>query len=353
GYAVRGETVLAQAEPDDAALADLAEGEAAGEIIAEGDTDYPAEEAVIEEEVAAPAAPSLAEAPAADGDEHDRIASLIASSVSEGGQAGEDREVNAPQAEEPSAASGGVFRDCGACPEMATIPAGSFVMGSPAGEPARQPQEGPQVEVTIPRPFALGAKEVTFEQWDACVADGACAAHAPYDAGWGRGARPVVNVSWEDAQAYAEWLSEKTGHTYRLPSEEEWEYAARAGAVTPFADGAFISTDQANFDGGHPYGGEAGDIRGRTTPVGAFAANPFGLYDMNGNVWEWVADCWSASHDNAPADGAARGGDCSSRVLKGGAWNTGGWRLRAGHRIGKSETAREYDNGFRVARDLG
>ena len=348
------EIVLAEAGPDDLVLAELAEGEAVGDIIAEGDTDYPADEV---EAAAAPETPNLAEGSAGDGGEHDRIASLIASSVSDEeqteGLAGDDRETNAPQAEEHHAAPGDVFRDCPICPEMATIPAGSFVMGSPADEPARQPQEGPQVEVTIPRAFALGAKEVTFEQWDACVADGACAAYAPYDAGWGRGARPVVNVSWEDAQAYADWLSKKTGHAYRLPSEEEWEYAARAGAKTPFAAGAFISTDQANFDGAHPYGGDPGKIRGRTTPVGAFAANPFGLYDMNGNVWEWVADCWSASHENAPAHGEARGGACSSRVLKGGAWNTGGWRLRAGHRIGKSETAREYDNGFRVARDLG
>ncbi len=330
------------AEPSASAAfaeADLAEGEAAGGIIAEGDTDYPEAEAAVEE-AAAPEAPG--------GEAHDRIASLIASSVSP-----DELAPNHPRAEEEAAAvPGGLFRDCSSCPEMAPIPPGAFLMGSPPNEPARQPAEGPQVEVTIPRAFALGAKEVTFEQWSACVADGGCA-HAPHDAGWGGGARPVVNVSWDDAQAYAAWLSKKTGQNYRLPSEEEWEYAARAGAKTPFVSGPVISTDQANFDGAHPYGGDAGKVRGRTTPAGSFAANPFGLYDMNGNVWEWVADCWSASHENAPADGAPRGGACSSRVLKGGAWNTGGWRLRAGHRIGKREDAREYDNGFRVARDLG
>ncbi|MEE2690335.1 MAG: SUMF1/EgtB/PvdO family nonheme iron enzyme [Pseudomonadota bacterium] len=331
----------------------VAEAEAAvvpsedGPVIAEGDTDYPDAEPLGPPPAASSPqmGPRLAPARLAALDDGDQIADLIASSVPAQTDDQEADELAVP-------ASGGVFRDCSSCPEMAPVPPGRFVMGSPASEPARQATEGPQTEVTIARPFAIGAKEVTFAEWDACVAAGACRDYAPDDAGWGRGSRPVINVSWDDAQSYAAWLSEKTGFSYRLPSEEEWEYAARAGAKTPFFFGPVISTRQANFDGSHPYGGEPGEIRRRTMPAGSFAANPLGLYDMHGNVWEWVADCWSDSHANAPSDGEPRGGACSKRVLKGGAWNTGGWRLRAGHRIGKADSSREFDNGFRVARDM-
>lgn len=251
-----------------------------------------------------------------------------------------------------TAAAGEPFKDCEACPQMAPLPAGEFLMGAPASEPARQPTEGPVTSVAIAKPFAIGVTEVTFAEWEACVAGGGCRAYEPYDHGWGRGARPAINVSYEDAQSYAAWLSGETGQTYRLPSEAEWEYAARAGSAAPFSSGAAITPGQANFNGEYPYIGEAGTYRRRTTPVGSFAPNAFGLRDMNGNVWEWTADCWRETHAGAPANGSAVGGDCGVRVLKGGAWNTGGWRLRAGHRIGKNATAREFDNGFRVVREM-
>jgi formylglycine-generating enzyme required for sulfatase activity len=249
------------------------------------------------------------------------------------------------------AAYGDYFRDCADCPDMASLPAGTFRMGAAKGGGARDNAESPILSVALAEPFALGARETTYAEWDRCVADGACRA-AP-DFGWGRGDRPVVGVSHADVEAYLEWLSQKTGKSYRLPTEAEWEYAARAGGDSAFAFGPSISVSQANFNGKYPYGGKVEEFRARTTPVGSFEPNAFGLYDMHGNAWEWTADCWNATHGGAPTDGsAATAGDCTRHVLKGGAWNTGGWRLRSAHRIGKPETAREFDNGFRVARDL-
>jgi formylglycine-generating enzyme required for sulfatase activity len=245
---------------------------------------------------------------------------------------------------------GNYFKECVECPDMAALPAGSFRMGAAHPESS---EEGPVREVVISRRFAIGTREVTYAQWDACVAEGGCAA-APSDHGWGRGKQPVVSVSYEDAVAYANWLSLKTGQPYRLPTEAEWEYAARAGADGPFSFGDHISVRQANFNGKFPYSGPEETFRGRTTPAASFPPNAFGLFDMHGNAWEWTEDCWNASHAGAPADDTAREtGDCTQRVLKGGAWNTGGWRLRAGHRTGKPKWSREFDNGFRVARDLG
>ncbi len=249
-------------------------------------------------------------------------------------------------------AVGNAFKECADCPEMARLEPGEFRMGAPASEPARHSAEGPQTQVTISKPFAIAATEITFAQWDACIADGGCR-YLPPDQGWGRADRPAVNVSFDDAKAYADWLSQKTGKTYRLPSEAEWEYAARAGSRGPFAIGASLEPTTANYNAHFAYGGKKGDYRKQTTPAASFAPNDFGLFDMHGNAWEWTADCWADSHEGAPQDGSASlGGDCTRRVLKGGAWNTGGWRLRSAHRIGKVRTAREYDNGFRVVRDL-
>jgi formylglycine-generating enzyme required for sulfatase activity len=245
------------------------------------------------------------------------------------------------------------FKDCPQCPEMASLPAGSFQMGAAPGETAQSTSESPQQQVTLGKGFALGTREVTYAQWDACVADGGCAT-APPNHGWGRGQRPVVSVSHDDALAYVTWLSKQAGQPYRLPSEAEWEYAARAGSQTAFATGAGISTAQSNYNGQFPYRGAKEIFRARTVETASFPANAFGLFDMHGNAWEWTDDCWNVSHAGAPADGTpVSGGDCSKRVLKGGAWNTGAWRLRSAHRIGKAKTAREFDNGFRVARDLG
>lgn len=251
--------------------------------------------------------------------------------------------------------NGNYIRDCAVCPSLAVAPPGRFILGSPAGERARVAAEGPAIVVEIPRAFAIAAHEVTAEQWAACAAEGGCRGYAPPSHGWDGPRQPVVSVSFEDAQSYVAWLSSKTGRAYRLPSEAEWEYAARAGAAGPFSFGARLRPEDANYNAAYPYGGPRAPFRARPVAVASFAPNAFGLYDMHGNVWEWTADCWSGSHAGAAADGAPRtaaeGGDCARRVLKGGAWNTGGWRLRSAHRIGKSAGAREFDNGFRVVRD--
>lgn len=242
------------------------------------------------------------------------------------------------------------FRDCDAvCPELVNVPAGKFVMGSPAKEAGRGPDEGPPHKVVIARPFAVGRFEVTFDEWDACVAaDGCKGANAEpgvaADAGWGRGRRPVINVSWRDAHDYAAWLSAKTGKRYRLLSEAEWEYVARAGARSPFAEGDQLAPGAANFKGG---GANA------TVPVGSYASNRFGVNDMAGNVWEWVEDCFTTSYDTAPGDGAANtAGDCGRRMLRGGAWNTPERFLRSAARGRNKVDFRDNDFGFRVARDL-
>ena len=195
---------------------------------------------------------------------------------------------------------GSTFRDVPDAPEMVVIPAGRFVMGSPASEQGRSDDEGPQHEVHIARPFAVGRFQVTFDEWDACVAAGGCK-HRPKDEGWGRGKRPVINVSWEEAQAYVAWLSKKTGQQYRLLSEAEWEYAARAGTTTRYPWGDDPGVNRANFDGsGSQWSSK------QTAPVGSFEPNAFGLHDMIGNVLEWVQDCWNDGYKGAPADGSAR-----------------------------------------------
>ena len=239
------------------------------------------------------------------------------------------------------------FRDCPDCPEMVVIPAGRFRMGCVSGLDCRD-REKPVHEVTIPHAFALSTHEVTFAQWDACVAGGGCGGHRPGDRGWGRGDRPVINVSWEGAQSYVAWLSRETGESYRLPSEAEWEYAARAGTATKYSWGNEIGVNRANCDGcGSRWDGQ------QTGPVGSFAPNGFGLYDMHGNVWEWVEDCWNGSYAGAPSDGGARlSGDCAQRVLRGGSWLDFPRFLRAAFRI-RDTTGFRYDVlGFRVARTL-
>ena len=257
-------------------------------------------------------------------------------------------------------------RDCPDCPEMVVVPAGTFLMGSPATEAGRSNDEGPQHKVTFSRPFALGRYEVTFAEWDACVAAGGCNGGRlsvqvwgrGSDQGWGRGRRPVINVSWRDTQAYVAWLSRATGKRYRLPSEAEWEYAARAGTTTPFSFGATITTDQANYNGNYTYGtGRKGEYRGRTVPVGSLPVNPWGLYEMHGNVWEWVEDVWHDSYQGAPADGSVwtdlAGPDYFiPRVLRGGFWGDVPWFLRSARRRGSEPVYSGDSSGFRVARTL-
>lgn len=245
------------------------------------------------------------------------------------------------------------LKDCDGCPEMVVVPAGQFTMGSPSAENGRSDDESPQHEVTIPEAFAVGKFEVTFGEWDACVESGGCS-HTPDDHGWGRGRQPVINVSWDDAMIYVEWLSKTTGKAYRLLSESEWEFAARAGTATPFATGATITTDQANFDGRFVYGeGQKGIARKQTVPVGSFAANDFGLHDMHGNVVEWVQDCWQDSYNAAPQNGLAwTSGNCVERLMRGGSWNATAKSVRSADRDAYGTGQRNIRVGFRVGRKL-
>ncbi len=237
------------------------------------------------------------------------------------------------------------------CPEMVIIPAGTFMMGSPDTEVGRSPDEGPQHEVTIARPFAVSRFEVTAEQWRHCVRLGGCETGT----GGGDGLEPVASVSWKDAQAYVAWLSALTGEDYRLLTEAEWEYAARAGTTTAYPWGNTASHNFANYGtdeccDGHA---EGRDRWVNTAPVGSFPANVFGLHDMHGNLFEWTEDCWNDSYAGAPSDGSARrSGDCSRRVLRGGTWNNNPQNLRSANRNRNNPTNRNNNNGFRVASTL-
>jgi formylglycine-generating enzyme required for sulfatase activity len=250
--------------------------------------------------------------------------------------------------------SGGVttpgesFKDCANCPEMVAVPAGSFMMGSPADEKERYDDEGPQHKVTVSKPFAVGKFVVTFDEWDACVSGGGCKRNpSPGDEGWGKGRRPVINVSWDDAQEYVKWLSQKTRKMYRLLSEAEWEYAARSGTRTRYFWGDSVGRNNANCNGcGSEWDGKM------TAEVGQFRPNAFGLYDMAGNVWQRTEDCWNGNYNNAPDDGSAlTTGDCSERVLRGGSWanTTRDLRAAARDRFDWLNNRGRYA-GFRVAR---
>ena len=243
------------------------------------------------------------------------------------------------------------FKECANCPEMMVVPAGSFTMGSPKGEPGRSADEGPQRTVTIARPFAVGRFAVTFDEWDACAADGGCnyRPYKPSDEGWGRGRRPVINVSWDDAKAYAAWLSKKTGKPYRLLTGAEYEYATRAGTQTAYPWGNTIGTNNANC---HACGSQW-DAR-QTAPVGSFPPNGFGLYDMVGNVEEWMEDCYHESYVGAPTDGSAwiEGADCSNRIVRAGSWFFAPAFLRSAKRYWFTTDYRLNYLGFRVARTL-
>jgi formylglycine-generating enzyme required for sulfatase activity len=239
------------------------------------------------------------------------------------------------------------FRDCAKdCPEMIVIPAGEFMMGPSADEKARFGDQTRAHKVTIARPFAVSKFDVTFADWDACVAAGGCPQIG--DAGFGRETKPVINVTWNDAQQYVTWLSRLTGQPYRLPTEAEWEYAARAGTATAYSWGDEIGQANANCSGC----GSAWDNRG-TSPVGSFKPNAFGLYDTAGNVWQWVEDCYHGDYAGAPADGSAwTGGDCGRRVVRGGSWVDRSQFSRSAHRLRFSTLFRMSNIGFRVARTL-
>ena len=256
-------------------------------------------------------------------------------------QAEKRRQEEAAQRERARRKPGHRFRECDDCPEMVVVPAGSFDMGSPSREKGRADDEGPVHRVTIAKPFAVGVFEVTFREWDACRRAGGCS-HRPDDQGWGRGDRPVINVSWEDAQQFVRWLSRETGEEYRLPSESEWEYVARGETTGPFHFGSAISAQQAN------------NYRKRTMPVGSFPSNAFGLYDVHGNVREWVQDCWHDSYRRAPSNGSAwtQGGDCGKRVSRGGSWIGLPKYLRSADRSWVASGNRLSGIGLRVSRTL-
>ena len=256
--------------------------------------------------------------------------------------------------------AGSRFRDCPECPEMAVVPAGSFLMGSPDTEQGRFDWEGPVHRVTIGSPFAVGVYEVTVAEWDACVVAGGCRGHRPDDEGWGSGRHPVINVSWRDAQRYVEWLSGRTGQRYRLPSEAEWEYAARTGTRTARWWGEGESGQCTHANGADasmsmnvPWKIGCSDGHSRTAPVGSFRANAWGLHDVLGNVWEWTEDCWKGNYRSAPGDGSAwEYRDCSDRVLRGGSWYDIPRNLRSAVRIRSNAGDRNGSSGFRVARTL-
>ena len=286
---------------------------------------------------------------------------------------------------------GRVFRDCDVCPELVLVPPGSFMMGSPTSEEYRDDDEGPRHRVTIGYTLAVGVYEVTFGEWDACVDAGGCGGHRPEDEGWGRGSRPVIHVNWEDAQAYLTWLSRRTGEGYRLLSEAEWEYVARAGTQTArywgesvsnqcaFANGndieyrryfralyydlnesgvtdevklAFIRTARRMYEDMTPV--SCSDGYGRpSAPVGSYRANGFGLHDVLGNASEWVEDCWNDSYQGAPSDGGAwTSGDCSRRVSRGGQMAADLRSLRSAFRYRYSAGDWLISLGFRVARTI-
>jgi formylglycine-generating enzyme required for sulfatase activity len=247
------------------------------------------------------------------------------------------------------------FKECANCPVMVVIPAGSFTMGSSETDVGRKDNEGPQHKVTFAQKFAVGRFSVTFDEWDACVADGGCNGYLPPDQSWGRGQRPVISVSWNEAHAYLTWLSRKTGKTYRLLSEAEREYVTRAGTTTPFWWGFSISTNQANYNGNYTYGddGARGEFRNKTLPVDTFAPNPWGLYQVHGNVSEWTEDCWHDNYTDAPADGSAwTTADCTKRVRRGGSIGSPPQVLRSAFRLWNTAVSGQFFIGFRVGRTL-
>ncbi len=244
---------------------------------------------------------------------------------------------------------GDIFKECATdCPEMVVVPAGSFTMGSPTTEKGYNAVEEPQHKVTIRQPLAVSKFELTFADWDACAANGDCDPHVT-DSSFGRGRQPVINVTWDDAQHYVAWLSKMTGKTYRLLTEAEYEYAARAGTQTAYPWGDDIGRGNAACNGC----GSQWDMR-QPAPVGSFAANRFGLYDMVGNVFESVEDCVHGNYNGAPTDGSAwiEGGDCNRRIVRGGSWNYTPDYLRTASRSFGSTGGRTTYSGFRVGRTL-
>ena len=238
---------------------------------------------------------------------------------------------------------GTIFKDCPSCPEMTMIPPGTFLMGSIKGKN----RERPVTRITIRQPLAVSRYEVTFDQWDACFSAGGCS-KKPSDRGWGRGNRPVINILLTDIAEYVSWLTKKTGYLYRLPSESEWEYAARAGSRTEFNWGDQMLPGAANCRGcGTQWSGH------KSAPVGQFKPNAWGLYDVHGNVLEYVTDCWTTNHKKVPIDGSPKiTQGCLSKVVKGGSWYYLSKVSRSASRVRNDKRVFSYFIGFRVFREI-
>jgi formylglycine-generating enzyme required for sulfatase activity len=266
-----------------------------------------------------------------------------------------DAPTAAPPAESagPKLADGQIIRDCATCPELAVINAGRFAMGEGSEGLELQVSVTATQEVAIAAPFAIGRTEITFDEWSQCVGDGGCTSE-PADENWGRGRRPVMNVSFNDiTQQYLPWLSRKTGFTYRLPTEAEWEFAARGGAAAPagqaysFGDDEALLCQYGNSSDGT--GGACSDGFATTAPAGSLKASGLGLFDMHGNVWEWVGDCWQPQYS---AKAAKPVETCTTRVLRGGSWASKAAALRSAARGWESQDKSKNSIGFRVARAL-
>jgi formylglycine-generating enzyme required for sulfatase activity len=250
------------------------------------------------------------------------------------------------------------FKECERCPEMIVVPAGRFLMGAKDAEAASTPDEAPQHEVSFAKPFAIGRFTVTMGEWDACVAAGGCS-YRPADQGWRRGRQPAINILWDDAKEYVAWLSRTTGRPYRLPSEAEREYVARAGTTTAYWFGDSFVPSQANCAPGDRelIPASTGEVQpiaaARPLPVRSFAANPWGLYQVHGNVYDWVEDCWNDSYNGAPSDGSAwTGGNCNGHVLRGGAFSRNAQSARSAARLWFASPNRMIYMSVRVARTM-
>ena len=281
------------------------------------------------------------------------IACVAAAALVLSGRTGFGADSSASKVAAPASGSaasheaGAIIRDCEACPDLVVVPAGAFRMGDLSG--GGDADERPVRTVELPRHFALARYETTFAEWDACVAAGACR-RGVSDIGLGRDRRPVILVTWRDAKDYADWLSRLTGKGYRLPSEAEWEYAARAGSGTRFPWGDAVGRGHANCEEcGVPWEDPT------TAPVGSFPANAFGVHDMVGNVYEWVADCGRDTYAGAPSDGSAwepGDGTCLWRMMRGGSWCSLPRASRPANRVRVPDVFHDVHVGFRVARSL-
>ena len=263
----------------------------------------------------------------------------------------------APPAEsvKPKQADGQAIRDCATCPELVVVNAGRFAMGEGSAGLEHQASLTSTQEVTIAASFAIGRYEITFDEWGQCVVDGGCTSQ-PADEGWGRGRRPVINVSFNDiTEQYLPWLSRKTGITYRLPTEAEWEFAARGGAAAAagqaysFGNDGTLLCQFGNSSDSTGTSGTCSDGYATTAPAGSLKANALGLFDMHGNVWEWMGDCWQPQYSAKAAKPAET---CTTRVLRGGSWASKAAALRSAARGWESQDKSKNSIGFRVARAL-